>query len=138
MMCGSAKVRRLSTVSSVTKPADFILTTNWLWYWRTDQGQWIQYQHEANGGTCSITSKKLEVAFQDDIDGDILLSKGVSVMCSVLKECMRGLQLLYCLTGNLPDSKTRFSLQAEFCGLKAAPGFRQHVLSLGLWLWEGL
>ncbi|XP_061106993.1 protein mono-ADP-ribosyltransferase PARP12-like isoform X2 [Conger conger] len=46
MMCGSAKVRRLSTVSS------------------------------ANGGTCSITSKKLEVAFQDDIDGDILLSKG--------------------------------------------------------------
>ncbi|KAJ8262368.1 hypothetical protein GJAV_G00165630 [Gymnothorax javanicus] len=51
MTCGSAKVRRLSTVSSVTKPADFILTTNWLWYWKNDQGQWIQYQHEANGST---------------------------------------------------------------------------------------
>lgn len=77
MTCGSAKVRRLSTVSSVTKPADFILTTEWLWYWKNDQGQWTQYQHEDNGkAPCSITSKNLEVAFQDDANSAVMLSKG--------------------------------------------------------------
>ncbi|KAJ8382749.1 hypothetical protein SKAU_G00035270 [Synaphobranchus kaupii] len=77
MTCGSAKVRRLSTVSSFTKPADFILTTIWQWYWKNDQGQWTQYEHEANGkASSSITSKNLEVAFQDDIDSEVLLMKG--------------------------------------------------------------
>ncbi|KAI1883395.1 hypothetical protein AGOR_G00231000 [Albula goreensis] len=71
MRCGSAKVQRLSTISSVSKPPDFILTTDWLWYWKDDQGQWTEYKHEASGqGTDSVTSQCLEKVYQEDVDGD--------------------------------------------------------------------
>uniref|UniRef100_A0A8C3K0H6 Poly(ADP-ribose) polymerase family member 12 n=1 Tax=Calidris pygmaea TaxID=425635 RepID=A0A8C3K0H6_9CHAR len=43
MCCGFAKVRRLSTASSVTKPPHFILTTEWLWYWKDEYGLWQEY-----------------------------------------------------------------------------------------------
>jgi len=43
MCCGLAKVRRLSTVSSVTKPPHFILTTEWIWYWKDEYGLWQEY-----------------------------------------------------------------------------------------------
>ncbi|RXN00206.1 Poly [ADP-ribose] polymerase 12 [Acipenser ruthenus] len=43
MTLGSAKVRRLSTASSVTKPPHFILTTEWVWYWKDQCGVWIEY-----------------------------------------------------------------------------------------------
>uniref|UniRef100_A0A8C5UIU9 Poly (ADP-ribose) polymerase family, member 12a n=1 Tax=Malurus cyaneus samueli TaxID=2593467 RepID=A0A8C5UIU9_9PASS len=36
-------VRRLSTASSVTKPPHFILTTEWVWYWRDEYGIWQEY-----------------------------------------------------------------------------------------------
>ncbi|KAG8142742.1 putative Zinc finger CCCH-type antiviral protein [Naja naja] len=36
-------IRRLSTVSSVTKEPKFVMTTKWLWYWKNDLGQWIEY-----------------------------------------------------------------------------------------------
>uniref|UniRef100_A0A8B9KJL2 Poly (ADP-ribose) polymerase family, member 12a n=1 Tax=Astyanax mexicanus TaxID=7994 RepID=A0A8B9KJL2_ASTMX len=45
MTCGGASVRRLSTASSVTKPPHFILTTEWLWYWEDEKGQWNEYGH---------------------------------------------------------------------------------------------
>ena len=35
-------VRRLSTASSVSKP-NFILTTDWLWYWQDEIGSWEEY-----------------------------------------------------------------------------------------------
>lgn len=43
MYCGFAKVRRLSTASSVTKPPHFILTTEWIWYWKDEYGKWQEY-----------------------------------------------------------------------------------------------
>uniref|UniRef100_A0A8D0KXJ3 Poly(ADP-ribose) polymerase family member 12 n=1 Tax=Strix occidentalis caurina TaxID=311401 RepID=A0A8D0KXJ3_STROC len=43
MRCGFAKVRRLSTASSVTKPPHFILTTEWIWYWKDEYGLWREY-----------------------------------------------------------------------------------------------
>uniref|UniRef100_A0A8B9QGZ7 Poly(ADP-ribose) polymerase family member 12 n=1 Tax=Apteryx owenii TaxID=8824 RepID=A0A8B9QGZ7_APTOW len=43
MCCGFAKVRRLSTASSVTKPPHFILTTEWIWYWKDEYGLWQEY-----------------------------------------------------------------------------------------------
>lgn len=42
MTCCSSSLRRLCTPSSVTKPT-FVLTTQWLWYWKNDKGQWIEY-----------------------------------------------------------------------------------------------
>lgn len=43
MCCGFAKVRRLSTASSVTRPPHFILTTEWIWYWKDEHGLWQEY-----------------------------------------------------------------------------------------------
>ncbi|KAJ8401407.1 hypothetical protein AAFF_G00386380 [Aldrovandia affinis] len=75
MTCGLTKVRRLSTVSSVTKPPDFFLTTNWLWYWKDDKGQWSEYQHKVSGkAAASVTSRSLETSYQEDTDSDILFS----------------------------------------------------------------
>ncbi|XP_041694060.1 protein mono-ADP-ribosyltransferase PARP12-like [Coregonus clupeaformis] len=73
MTCGSRPVRRLSTVSSVTKPPNFILTTEWLWHWRDDRGQWIEYGHEDDdGNVASVTSQTLENSYQTDSDSKIL------------------------------------------------------------------
>lgn len=43
MTCEGSSVRRLSTASSVTKPPHFKLTTQWLWYWKNDVGDWTEY-----------------------------------------------------------------------------------------------
>ncbi|XP_059503643.1 protein mono-ADP-ribosyltransferase PARP12-like [Stegostoma tigrinum] len=55
------KVRRLSTVSSVTKPQHYTLTTEWLWYWQVNTGEWIEYGKQASSSAASsITSTDLE------------------------------------------------------------------------------
>ncbi|KAM7180413.1 protein mono-ADP-ribosyltransferase PARP12-like isoform 1-T1 [Macrochelys suwanniensis] len=64
MTCGSAKVRRLSTASSVTKPPHFILTTDWLWYWKDEYGVWREYGTEDDDhDASSICSSDLEQAY---------------------------------------------------------------------------
>ena len=42
MTCGLQKVRRLSSISSVLQPT-FLFTTEWLWYWEDENGNWNQY-----------------------------------------------------------------------------------------------
>ncbi|XP_010155816.1 PREDICTED: poly [ADP-ribose] polymerase 12, partial [Eurypyga helias] len=66
MKCGFAKVRRLSTASSVTKPPHFILTTEWIWYWKDEYGEWQEYgkkddDHEA----ATVSSEDVEKAYID-------------------------------------------------------------------------
>ncbi|XP_043374979.1 protein mono-ADP-ribosyltransferase PARP12-like isoform X2 [Dermochelys coriacea] len=64
MTCGSAKVRRLSTASSVTKPPHFILTTDWLWYWKDEYGVWREYGTEDGDHDAStVSSGDLEHAY---------------------------------------------------------------------------
>lgn len=43
MTRGLQKARRLSSVSSVLQPT-FLLTTEWLWYWEDENGNWNQYE----------------------------------------------------------------------------------------------
>lgn len=43
MTYGGSPVRRLSTASSVSKPPYYILTTEWLWYWKENDGKWVEY-----------------------------------------------------------------------------------------------
>ncbi|XP_071583865.1 protein mono-ADP-ribosyltransferase PARP12-like [Heliangelus exortis] len=64
MSCGFSKIRRLSTVSSVTKPPHFILTTEWIWYWKNEYKIWQEYgkkdkDHEA----ATVSSNDLEKAY---------------------------------------------------------------------------
>ncbi|NXQ15399.1 PAR12 polymerase, partial [Peucedramus taeniatus] len=66
MTCSSSLVRRLSTPSSVTKPT-FLLTTQWIWYWKNNQDKWIEYgeQEEGNSMT-SPSSAIIENLYQAD------------------------------------------------------------------------
>ncbi|NWV88874.1 PAR12 polymerase, partial [Machaerirhynchus nigripectus] len=66
MTCSSSLVRRLSTPSSVTKPT-FLLTTQWIWYWKDNQDKWIEYggQEEGNSMT-SPSSAVIENLYQAD------------------------------------------------------------------------
>ncbi|XP_062373549.1 protein mono-ADP-ribosyltransferase PARP12-like [Sardina pilchardus] len=64
MTSGSHKVRRLSTASSVVLP-DFILTTEWLWYWEDQYGKWIPYDSPTEKHSMSsISSSQLEMSYQ--------------------------------------------------------------------------
>ncbi|XP_022535314.2 protein mono-ADP-ribosyltransferase PARP12 [Astyanax mexicanus] len=75
MTCGRAPVRRLSTASSITKPPNFILTTEWLWYWKNEQGIWTEYgqgmdtKHET-----PLTSQSLENVYQADPQSEVPVS----------------------------------------------------------------
>ncbi|XP_068590173.1 protein mono-ADP-ribosyltransferase PARP12b [Cebidichthys violaceus] len=77
MTKGWQHVRRLSTVSSVTKPPHYILTTLWLWYYKGDQGNWVEYgQPDEKQRTTSVTSQTLEEAFLSGRAAEVKLVKG--------------------------------------------------------------
>ncbi|XP_030210877.1 protein mono-ADP-ribosyltransferase PARP12 isoform X2 [Gadus morhua] len=59
MLRGLQKVRRLSSISSVLQPT-FLLTTEWLWYWEDEDGNWNQYDSPTNSST------ELEQKFQNN------------------------------------------------------------------------
>ncbi|RXN24729.1 poly [ADP-ribose] polymerase 12-like isoform X1 [Labeo rohita] len=72
MTCGVSDVRRLSTASSVTKPPHFILTTEWIWYWRNDKGGWTEYgKGEDPKLVASVTSEDLEKHYLADSEKEI-------------------------------------------------------------------
>ncbi|XP_010013672.1 PREDICTED: poly [ADP-ribose] polymerase 12-like, partial [Nestor notabilis] len=77
MTCCSSLVRRLSTPSSVTKPT-FVLTTQWLWYWKNDKGQWIEYGEQGEGDSVSSPSSAIiENLYLADPDGIISFQAGL-------------------------------------------------------------
>ena len=43
MICDFNPIRRISTPSSVTKPASSLFTTKWIWYWRNGADEWVPY-----------------------------------------------------------------------------------------------
>ncbi|XP_017682033.1 PREDICTED: LOW QUALITY PROTEIN: zinc finger CCCH-type antiviral protein 1-like [Lepidothrix coronata] len=76
MTCSSSPVRRLSTPSSVTKPT-FVLTTQWIWYWKNNEGQWIEYGEQGEGDSVdSPSSAVLENLYQADPDATISFQAG--------------------------------------------------------------
>ncbi|XP_072000949.1 LOW QUALITY PROTEIN: protein mono-ADP-ribosyltransferase PARP12-like [Engystomops pustulosus] len=68
MMYQSHKMRRLSTPSSAAKPPHYILTTDWLWYWRDECNTWVEYGRETkeHKSSATITSNDLENVFLSD------------------------------------------------------------------------
>ncbi|XP_035381611.1 protein mono-ADP-ribosyltransferase PARP12-like, partial [Electrophorus electricus] len=72
MMCGAAPVRRLSTASSVTKPPNFILTTEWLWYWKNEKGGWTEYgQGVDTKHATPFSSQELENIYQSNPHSEV-------------------------------------------------------------------
>uniref|UniRef100_G3PJ34 Poly (ADP-ribose) polymerase family, member 12a n=1 Tax=Gasterosteus aculeatus aculeatus TaxID=481459 RepID=G3PJ34_GASAC len=77
MTHGGSPVRRLSTASSVSKPPHFILTTQWLWYWKDDIGQWLEFgQNGADGQPASVTCETLENVYLADRDTEVPFGMG--------------------------------------------------------------
>ncbi|NXG71942.1 PAR12 polymerase, partial [Baryphthengus martii] len=77
MTCGGALIQRLSTPSSVTKPT-FVLTTEWIWYWKNDLGQWIEYGEQGEGDSVkSPSSAIIENLYLADPDSTIRFEAGV-------------------------------------------------------------
>lgn len=57
MTCNSHPIQRLSTPSSVKVPDNSVLTTKWIWYWRSESDKWIEYGEKVSsvppgGGVC--------------------------------------------------------------------------------------
>lgn len=64
MICDFNPVRRISTPSSVTKPASSLFTTKWIWYWRNEADEWVPYgEKKDNEHISSIDSSYLESLF---------------------------------------------------------------------------
>ncbi|XP_036614761.1 zinc finger CCCH-type antiviral protein 1 isoform X2 [Trichosurus vulpecula] len=59
MLFGSCPVRRLSTPSTVQNPVH-VLATKWLWYWKNELDQWIEYGRDDGS---ELTSGDLEFFF---------------------------------------------------------------------------
>ncbi|KAM9481050.1 protein mono-ADP-ribosyltransferase PARP12-like [Clarias gariepinus] len=75
MTCGGSKVRRLSTASSITKPPDVILTTEWLWYWKNEREEWSEYgQGEDVKLATPLTSQTLENIYQSNVQSEVPVS----------------------------------------------------------------
>ncbi|XP_041852620.1 protein mono-ADP-ribosyltransferase PARP12 isoform X2 [Melanotaenia boesemani] len=73
MTYGGSQVRRLSTASSVSKPPHFILTTQWVWYWKEDGGKWLEYGQSDDD---SVSSQTLENVYLADRDTEIPFQTG--------------------------------------------------------------
>ncbi|CAM4580876.1 unnamed protein product [Leuciscus chuanchicus] len=94
MTCGVSEVRRLSTASSVTKPPHFILTTEWIWFWRNDKGGWTEYgKGEDSKLVASITSEDLEKHYLADSEKEISFTSENHQYILKLKEmCQQNLK----------------------------------------------
>ncbi|NXI83756.1 PAR12 polymerase, partial [Rhipidura dahli] len=76
MTCSSSLVRRLSTPSSVTKPT-FLLTTQWIWYWKNNENKWIEYGEEEEGNSMtSPSSAVIENLYQANPDAVVPFQAG--------------------------------------------------------------
>ncbi|XP_072915489.1 protein mono-ADP-ribosyltransferase PARP12-like [Hemitrygon akajei] len=79
MMFGPYKVRRLSTASSVTKPPNYILTTEWLWYAKDAFGKWTEY--ESQDQVCSADLEKLYLAEVSEVSSESSAKQSFKEMC---------------------------------------------------------
>ncbi|KAM5170416.1 protein mono-ADP-ribosyltransferase PARP12-like [Mantella aurantiaca] len=90
MMYKSYKMRRLSTPSSASKPPHFILTTDWLWYWKDEYNRWIEYGRESNAHNSStIASSDIETVFLSDENASVQFNAGKQSYVLSFKEMMQ-------------------------------------------------
>ncbi|XP_030211514.1 uncharacterized protein LOC115543102 [Gadus morhua] len=82
MTRGLQKVRRLSSISSVLQPT-FLLTTEWLWYWEEEDGNWNQYDSPNNSST------ELEQRFQNDPQEVVEFTAGSQAYTLSLKDMIQ-------------------------------------------------
>ncbi|KAM6169040.1 zinc finger CCCH-type antiviral protein 1 [Erethizon dorsatum] len=78
MTCGFRPMRRISTPSSGMNLANSVFTTKWIWYWKSERGEWIQYGEGSNNQPGSdVDSSYLESFFQRCPRGVVQFQAGV-------------------------------------------------------------
>ncbi|XP_069820308.1 protein mono-ADP-ribosyltransferase PARP12-like isoform X2 [Dendropsophus ebraccatus] len=87
----SCKLRRLSTPSSVSKPPHFILTTQWLWYWKDEYDKWVEYGKETDvhRSSSTITNSDLENVFLSDTKANVQFKAGKQNYVLSFKDMMQ-------------------------------------------------
>ncbi|XP_025710676.2 zinc finger CCCH-type antiviral protein 1 [Callorhinus ursinus] len=64
MTCNFNPIRRISTPSSVTALTNFVFATKWIWYWKNESDEWVEYGEETgNQQASTIDSSYLESFF---------------------------------------------------------------------------
>ncbi|XP_018424919.1 PREDICTED: poly [ADP-ribose] polymerase 12-like [Nanorana parkeri] len=77
MKAGDKQVRRLSTPSSVNQPEEYVLTTEWIWYWKDEFGTWTKCEHSnTKNASSSICSSDLETIYFHNPGGTIPFTAG--------------------------------------------------------------
>ncbi|CAI9534125.1 unnamed protein product [Staurois parvus] len=77
MISGTQAVRRLTTPSSVTQPPEYVLTTEWCWYWKNESSTWTEYgQPNTENMNATIQSSDLESIYLADPTGTIPFTAG--------------------------------------------------------------
>ncbi|XP_066446906.1 protein mono-ADP-ribosyltransferase PARP12-like [Eleutherodactylus coqui] len=91
MMYKSHPLRRLSTPSSASKPPHFILTTDWIWYWKDEYRMWVEYGKEtdAHSSSSTISSKDIENVFLSGTNTDIQFKAGRHSYVLSVKDMMQ-------------------------------------------------
>ncbi|MEE6477949.1 hypothetical protein FKM82_011681 [Ascaphus truei] len=73
-------VRRASTVSSVTRSSEFVLTTEWVWHWQDEHGTWIEYgKSSTTQQSASILSADLENIYLADQKATVPFQAGKQI-----------------------------------------------------------
>ncbi|XP_072256056.1 protein mono-ADP-ribosyltransferase PARP12-like [Pyxicephalus adspersus] len=90
MMYKSFKMRRLSTPSSASRPPHFILTTDWLWYWKDEYNRWIEYGQEINAhNAATVSSNDIETVFLSDENASVQFNAGKQSYVLSFKEMVQ-------------------------------------------------
>ncbi|XP_032954601.1 zinc finger CCCH-type antiviral protein 1 isoform X2 [Rhinolophus ferrumequinum] len=64
MTCNLNPIRRISTPSSVTMPDNSVFTTKWIWYWKNEFDEWVEYgKKKGNQQISTVDSSYLESFF---------------------------------------------------------------------------
>ncbi|KAM5170784.1 zinc finger CCCH-type antiviral protein 1-like [Mantella aurantiaca] len=83
-------VRRLATPSSVTQPPEYVLTTEWCWYWKNESGVWTEYgKLDTENINTTILSSDLETIYLSDPTGIIPFTAGnqiYDINCREMKQ----------------------------------------------------
>ncbi|XP_041651141.1 protein mono-ADP-ribosyltransferase PARP12-like [Cheilinus undulatus] len=93
MTCGGSAVRRLTTTPSASNPQNVSLSTQWLWYWKDNNGNWMEYGKGNTAPLATVTSQALEGVYQANIDTEIQFKVGDQMYTLHFKGETGGLQM---------------------------------------------
>ncbi|XP_078529399.1 protein mono-ADP-ribosyltransferase PARP12-like [Lissotriton helveticus] len=121
-LSSSYQVPRLSTATSLTQPLDHQMRTEWVWLWKNEHGQWIEYGQHGGKEKAAITSADLEKIYHTDKKAVVPFQAGgqqyqIHFEDMIQKNCIYGTKKDVC-------RRSRFLSNEEIDELKLSSGRR--------------